>query len=106
MVKKPQKPKSLLEIGFETGAEAGEAPDAFTMSRYKPEFVLGFVSGYSTAESVRQANRDVAAVMAADLGLQYGLPLDTLLRELEFRPDLRSIVEDAYDAAAHPDSVN
>ena len=92
--------KSLHEIGFETGAEAEEAPDAFTMSQYKPDFVLGFVSDYSMAESVRQASREAAALMAADLGLQYGVPLDALLQELEFPDDLRSHVEDAYHEAA------
>jgi hypothetical protein len=45
MVTKPQKPKSLVEIGFETGTEANEGPDAFTISLHKPEFVAGFVSG-------------------------------------------------------------
>ncbi|MDR5743964.1 hypothetical protein QCE73_12460 [Caballeronia sp. LZ029] len=60
--------KMLVEVGFQVGLDAGEAPDAREMSRYKEDYVLGFVVGHCIAQSLQRASRMAGAAVAGQLG--------------------------------------
>jgi hypothetical protein len=89
--------KTLVEVGFEVGLDAAEAPDAYEMSRYKQDYVVGFVAGQCISTSVQRASRMAGASVAGELGARYSLPLDRLLVELEFSRELVERVRYAYE---------
>ncbi|MGN4069132.1 DUF2623 family protein [Burkholderia gladioli] len=97
MATKSRKPQSALNAGYEAGMQADVEPSDYDMSFFEPDYRLGFVLGHSTAESIRRASPMAAAVMAADLGPRYNVPLDVLLEQMELPDDLCGIVEEAYE---------
>jgi hypothetical protein len=96
---KPQakRTKTLLQVGFESGIEAAEEPDAFEMSKYKQDYVLGFVVGRSLAQIVQTADRSAGALLAGELGVRYGVSRDALLAELEFPQEFKILLSNSYD---------
>ncbi|CAD6552603.1 DUF2623 family protein [Paraburkholderia sabiae] len=89
--------KTLVDVGLQVGLDAAEAPDACEMSRYKEDYVLGFVVGRSISESVQRSSRMAGAAVAGQLGARYALPLDRVLVELEFSRELVGEVRRAYE---------
>ena len=74
--------------------------EAFEMSSFTDDFVLGFVAGFAECESVRQASVTAWAWQAAELGRLYGVPLAALERLVEPQQDgevdLVSALRDTY----------
>ncbi|MBB2929013.1 DUF2623 family protein [Paraburkholderia silvatlantica] len=98
MTRIPQAPPPIVELGFAAGANAPEAPDKTEMSKFKEAYALGFVAGFSTAESVRRMNRMAAAATAGTLAARYGLPVDDVLRVLALPPEFGDALRAACDA--------
>lgn len=97
MTQQSNEAKTLVDVGFEVGLDAADAPDANEMARYKQDYVVGFVAGQSISACVRRASRMAGAAEAGELGARYSIPLDRLLVELEFSSELVEQVRCAYD---------
>lgn len=78
---------NLPKASYEAGTTADVPPDTFEMMEFEQQYIFGFITGYSVAVSVRAALPAAARWTAGELGRQYGIPLDTLLKEVQFEID-------------------
>lgn len=87
-----------FEAGYNMGINADSSLSAFDISTYVLEFQIGYVIGYSFSESVRQASPRACAVIAADLGREYRIPYDHLIKYFKDSDDL-AVLQHSDDAA-------
>ncbi|RQR61349.1 DUF2623 family protein [Burkholderia sp. Bp9125] len=89
--------KTQFELGYEAGGIADMPPDASEMTEFEEQYIFGFIAGYSVAVSVRTALPAAAGWTAGELGRQYGIPLDTLLKEVQFEIDVEDEIREKYE---------
>lgn len=66
------------QSGYTDGLSADQPLGAFEISQFVDDYVLGYVVGYSEAESFRQASPMAWAWQAGELGRLYLVPLRDL----------------------------
>jgi hypothetical protein len=96
-----------FQAGYTDGLNADQPLDAFEMSQNADDYALGYVVGYSEAESVRQASPMVWAWQAGELGRLYHVPLQRLEpfidSEQDFNGSLQCALRDSYIAPDNHD---
>jgi hypothetical protein len=88
---------TLFDLGYQAGLVADDAPDAFTMSTRDPEWVLGFIQGFSEMQSFRHASIPAAGWQAGELGRRYAIPLKVLLARVRFEIDVTAEICSEYE---------